>query len=324
MQNCAGAERRRGLADAVLVHEVLRELEPVVDLAEHRVDAGTRTSRSVTSAWSVGMLNVHQKKSTLKPGGVGRHEERGDADRRARLARGAREDDVVRRVVQPGVEPLRAVDHPLVAVADGGRLEVGRVGAVVRLGEPEREPAACRRGSRASTRRCCSSVPKSRIMSTVGKLPTIELSFCRSLCSPRPLAARCSRMIAISRLRRVVTAVLRRQRLAQPARGVGAPAHLARAAPPSRARGTPPFSKSVRAYSRRWSKNRMLSSGLLERPDLALDERVERVERRLDLGRDLEVHGPPVHGFGSFRYRNGTQATQIGGEGVRQCSRLGG
>ena len=46
----------------------------------------------------------------------------------------------------------------------------------------------------------CASVPKSRIISTVGKLPTIELSFCRSLCSPRPLVARCSRMIAISRL----------------------------------------------------------------------------------------------------------------------------
>ena len=30
--------------------------------------AGTRTSLSVTSAWSVGMLNVHHMKSTLKPG----------------------------------------------------------------------------------------------------------------------------------------------------------------------------------------------------------------------------------------------------------------
>ena len=81
-----GAERRRGLADAVLVHEVLRELEPVVDLG--RTPRRRRRARrcSVTSAWSVGMLNVHQKKSTLKPGGVGRHEERGDAER-ARRAR---------------------------------------------------------------------------------------------------------------------------------------------------------------------------------------------------------------------------------------------
>ena len=63
-----GAERRRGLADAVLVDEVLRELEPAVDADRTRPIAGTRTSRIVTSAWSVGMLNVHQKKSTLKPG----------------------------------------------------------------------------------------------------------------------------------------------------------------------------------------------------------------------------------------------------------------
>src|SRR6476619_5425785 len=30
------AERRRGLPDAVLVHEVLRELEPALERAEHR------------------------------------------------------------------------------------------------------------------------------------------------------------------------------------------------------------------------------------------------------------------------------------------------
>ncbi len=34
-----GAERRRRLADAVLVHEVLGQLEAVVDAAEHRVGA---------------------------------------------------------------------------------------------------------------------------------------------------------------------------------------------------------------------------------------------------------------------------------------------
>ena len=42
-------------------------------------------------------------------------------------------------------------------------------------------------------------VPKRCIMITVGKLPTIEDSFCRSLCRPRPLAARCSRITAIAR-----------------------------------------------------------------------------------------------------------------------------
>ena len=34
---------------------------------------------------------------------------------------------------------------------------------------------------------CCSSVPKCSNMLTKGKFPTIECSFCRSLCSPSPL-----------------------------------------------------------------------------------------------------------------------------------------
>ncbi len=46
----------------------------------------------------------------------------------------------------------------------------------------------------------CSSVPYSIIRIRPTWLPTIECSFCRSLCSPRPLVARCSRMIAIPRL----------------------------------------------------------------------------------------------------------------------------
>ncbi len=121
----------------------------------------------------------------------------------------------------------------------------------------------------------CSSVPKSRIISTVGKLPTIELSFCRSLCRPRPLVARCSRMIAISRFDGVAAAELGGEGEPQPAGGVGPAAHLAQQRPPTPARGTPPFSKSVRAHSRRWSKKRTLSSCCLERLDLALDEGVE-------------------------------------------------
>ena len=153
MQNCAGAERRRGLADAVLVHEVLRELEPVVDRAEHRVDAGTRTSRIVTSAWSVGMLNVHQKKSTLKPAAsVGTRNavmptgEPGSPDVRANTMSCV-------AWCSPELNRFVPLMHPLVAVGDGGRLEVRRVGAVVRLGEPEREPAGAVEEARASTRR---------------------------------------------------------------------------------------------------------------------------------------------------------------------------
>jgi hypothetical protein len=49
------------------------------------------------------------------------------------------------------------------------------------------------------TRRC-PSVPNRSIMITCGKFPTIEDSFCKSLCRPSPLCAKYSRMTAMSTL----------------------------------------------------------------------------------------------------------------------------
>ena len=46
---------------------------------------------------------------------------------------------------------------------------------------------------------CWASEPYFSIISTVGKFPTMELSFCRSLNRPSPLAARCSRITAMSK-----------------------------------------------------------------------------------------------------------------------------
>ena len=64
---------------------------------------------------------------------------------------------------------------------------------------PKHQPRSpCSSGS--IHRDCCSTVPKSRSIIGVIKLPTIEVSFWRSLCSPRPLLARYSRMRAIARL----------------------------------------------------------------------------------------------------------------------------
>ena len=60
----------------------------------------------------------------------------------AGLAAGAGEDHVVLRLVDAGVPRLLAVDDPLVAVAHGGGLHVRRVGAVLRLGDAEREALA--------------------------------------------------------------------------------------------------------------------------------------------------------------------------------------
>ena len=101
-----GAERRRRLADAVLVHEVLGQLEAVVEAAEHRVGADPHVGQR-----DLGVVGRHVERPPeevdAEPGRVGRHEEGGDADRRAGVARRAGEDDVVGGVVQPGVEALR-------------------------------------------------------------------------------------------------------------------------------------------------------------------------------------------------------------------------
>ena len=87
------------------------------------------------------------------------------------------------------------------------------------------------------------------------RLPTTDDSFCRSLCSPSPLAARWSRIDRHAEVRAVAAAELApaaRSGRSPPRRRGGASRAAARA---SRARGTPPFSTSVRANSRRWSKN---------------------------------------------------------------------
>ena len=98
----------------------------------------------------------------------------------AGLAAGAGEDQVVLRVVDAGVPGLLAVDDPLVAVALGVRLHVRGVGAVLGLGDAERE-AAPAFGEVVDPlglllARCRTSIISSRPT----LLPTIECSFCRS------------------------------------------------------------------------------------------------------------------------------------------------
>ena len=126
------------------------------------------------------------------------------------------------------------------------------------------------------------------IMCTTGKLPTIELSFCRSLCRPRPLAARCSRMTAIARFDAVLAAELARQREAQVAGAVGAAAHLGEQLLPLVAR-TCRRSPSRCAPTRGGGRSTACArarAGLIS----ALDEGVELVELGADVGGDLEVH----------------------------------
>ena len=137
------------------------------------------------------------------------------------------------------------------------------------LGDAEGEARGGPRPGRRSTRPSAASVPYWIISSSPTLLPTIECSFCRSQCSPRPLAARCSRITAMPRFVPSWPPYSLGERVAVVAGRVGAPARLARAAPPTPSFGRPPRSQSVRASSRRWSKKRMLSSccssGLISR-----------------------------------------------------------
>ena len=284
-----GAERRGGLADAVLVHEVLGELEAVVEPAEHGVAADADVGER-----HLGVVARHVERPPveldLEPRCVARHEERGDA------RRGLPGSPEVRAKMMSCVAMWTPVFQrfiPLITHSSPSRTAVvsrnvaslpwfGSVRPNASRRDPSRKP-----GIHSAI---CSAVPKSRIISTVGKLPTIDDSFCRSLCRPRPRCARCSRMIAISRLlaSRPPNSAGSASR-SQPG-GVGAPAHLAQQLLPLLARHAVVLEVGARPLAPVVEEAHVVVLRL-ERDDLALDERVEPIERRLDVGRDREVHG---------------------------------
>ena len=161
-------------------------------------ESGTRTSRRVTSAWSVGMFNVHQWKSTENPG----------------VATGTKNAVMPRAL--PSVPDVRANTTswvaecipefqrfvPLITQSPPSRTAVVsiHVASLPWSGSERPKPTRAVRvsiGSRNSSR--CSAVPYSSTMCTNGKLPTTDDSFCRSLCRPSPRWARCSRITAMSR-----------------------------------------------------------------------------------------------------------------------------
>jgi hypothetical protein len=133
-----GAERARGLADAVLMHETLREREPAADLAELRILRHEYVSK--TDARMVGR-HVEGPHVFLDPDAraLRRHQETGDAARIAVVARGAREQRAMGGDVHARGPHLLAVDDPALDVVarrrHRARLHVGRVRAVMRLGE---------------------------------------------------------------------------------------------------------------------------------------------------------------------------------------------
>ena len=165
--------------------------------------------------------------------------------------------------------------------AHGGRLEVRGVGAVVRLGEPEREPAGAVEEARHPLGALLvgAEVAHHQHGREVADDRALVLQV---VVQPEALGREVladDRHLEVGRRRGRRTPRAARSAASRPRRRAGA----SRASSSSQSwRGTPPSSKSVRAYSRRWSKNRMLSSGLLQRPDLALDER--RRARRASTG----------------------------------------
>ena len=218
----------------------------------------------------------------------GGNEERRDAYGAAGLAGGAGEDDVVRGVVDAGVPTLHAVDDPLVAVANGGGLEVGGVAAVVRFGQPEREPAAAveESGHPLGDLLGCTEVTHHQHGGEVADdrrlvlqvVVEAETAVREVLADDRHLEVRCA-----------APAELLGEGESQPAGGIGAATHLAQQLLPLLSRHTVVVEVGARPLTAMVEEPHVVV-GVLQREDLGLDERVEVVERLLDLGWDGEVH----------------------------------
>ena len=223
---------------------------------------GTHTSSRKNRAWSVGMLKVHRYSSIRSPG----------------VGLGTRKQVIPR--ASPSLPPVRANSPtwvatciPVIHIFDPSIRQPAtpsRISGTARVSiqvaslpwSGSVSPNATRRSPANPPRMnsCfCASVPNSSNIATNGKLPTTECSFWRSLWRPRPLAAKWSRITAIHRLAPSWPPYFFGAEKRQwPA--LSATLRASRSSSSHSGRGSPAFSKSVRAYSRRWSKKRMLSS----------------------------------------------------------------
>ncbi len=135
-----GPQAAGRLPNPVLVQESLRDLQPAVHLAEHRI-GGYGHIGELDLAVVAGHVECPPVERDGETRRVGGDQERGDAPGMSGLTGGAGEDQVVGGAVHAGVPPLGAVDHPAVAVGHGAGLQPGCVRPVFRLGEPERHRA---------------------------------------------------------------------------------------------------------------------------------------------------------------------------------------
>ena len=218
----------------------------------------------------------------------------------ARRARGAGEDEVVAGAVHPRVEALGAVDHPFLALPAGDRLQVGRIGAVVGLGEPEGEPHL------PAQRRLQQGLLLRRRPELVQQDHGGEVADHRGLALGVVVQPDAEPVEVLAHDRELVGSSPRGRRARRAARSATGPRD--RRAGPSRSSrsshsrlGIPPCSKSVRACSRRWSKKRALSSCASSGRTSPLDEAVDLLDQGRRLWRQLFVHRSSVAGSVCFR-----------------------
>ena len=279
------ADAGRRLADAVLVHEELGDREPLALLVQHRALRNAHAAQP-----HLGVIRRHVEGpvevADLEAGRVRRHQEGRDAARVAGLSRRAREDDVERRVVEPAVEALLAVDHPVAAVAHGAGLEPGGVAAVIGLGEPEGDALRARDHALEQLRLLRgAAVAVDHVH--LRKIPDDRRLVLEIVVQAEPLVRQ---VLADDRHREIAAALpaeLLRQRVAKMAGAIGAPPHLGEQLLPLPARRPVRLPVRARVLAAVIEVLRVLA---LERRDLLLDEGVELRQLRLDLVRDAEVH----------------------------------
>ena len=138
-----GAQAGGGLPDAVLVEEVLDDLEPAALAAE---DGAGRDADVIQRHVRVvgGHVERPQELIDREAGGADRDQETGDAGAAARHPARPGEDQVVRGGVHAGVPRLFSIDDPLIARPFGPGFHERGIAAVLGLGDAEREVAPAR------------------------------------------------------------------------------------------------------------------------------------------------------------------------------------
>ena len=148
------------------------------------------------------MLNVQRYSSTFTPGVCARHQECADPFRATGFAARAREHDAVSRDVHAGRPHLLAVDAPAVDALrvsrHRARFHMSRVGAVLRLGQSERDDDFAFEAA-ADELFFLRGAAEVAHHHDEGKVADHRMLVLQIVVQPEPCDARCSRITAIHR-----------------------------------------------------------------------------------------------------------------------------